>query len=467
MHPKDFSPHLRQLLARYESQFRTGRDLYFELGSYLKIIHFYEEDSQLTKALEACERAVSHHPSSPGAYLKQAQLLMDIGRSADALPIIRHAKVLAPGQIDTELLYAEAVVNLGKYEEALKVLEYLKEEADAAQLSDVFLIESLVYEQEGQYERMFYTLKSAVNADLTNEEALHRLGGCVNRCKRYQESIDLHEALLDRNAYLPVAWYNLAQARIATGAYEQAIEAYEFAFAIEEGFVQALRECADLCTELQQYHRALKYYLDLLETEGAEAESELYSQIGSCYMAMNRPQAAVTYFLQAARHDPMSDETFFNIGNCYALEGFWSNAVQYFEKAIGIDEERDEYFAALGEACFHLQDHEQAIDCMQRAIEINDMESSYWKLLAAFLINDGQEESALQVLEEGSDILPGTEILYSRIACLFAIGRRQEACQWLAQALEEDFEQYPAMFDLIPELEEDPDVLALISIYTV
>jgi len=467
MHPRDFSSHLRHLLARYESQFRIGRDLYFELSAYLELIDFYEQDSQLTKALEACERAVLHHPSSVGAYLKQAQLLMDIGRSADALPIIKHAKVLAPGQMDTELLYAEASVNLGKYEEALQVLEYLKEEANAAQLSDIFLIESLVHEQEGDYERMFYTLKSAVNADLTNEEALHRLGGCVNRCKRYQESVDLHEALLDRDAYLPVAWYNLAQARIRLGAYEEAIEAYEFAFAIEEGFVQALRECADLCTELNQYHRALKYYLDLLEMEGAEAESELYDQIGQCYMKMNRPQAAVTYFLQAVRHDPMSDEAYFNIGNCYALEGFWSNAVQYFEKAIGIDDSRDEYFAALGEAFFHIQDSEQAVDCMRQAIQLNDMEASYWKLLAAFLVSDGQEENALRTLEEGSDVVPGTEILYSRIACLFAIGRRQEACQWLAQALAEDFEQYPAMFDLIPELEQDPDVLALISIYTV
>lgn len=466
MHPRDFSPHLRQLLARYESQFRTGCDLYFELDAYLEIITYYEEDSQLTKATEACERAVLHHPSSPGAYIKKAQLLMDIGRSVEALPLINHAKVLAPGQIDGDLLYAEALVNLEKYEKALQLLEYLKEEADAAQLSDIFLIESLVYEKKGFYERMFYTLKSAVNADLSNEEALYRLGGCVNRCKRYQESVDLHEALLDRDAYLPVAWYNLAQARIALGDYEEAIEAYEFAFAIEEGFVQAIRECADLCTELKHYHRALKYYLELLETEGAEAESELYGQIGECYMNMNRPQAAVTYYLQAARHDPMNDETYFCIGSCYALEGFWSNAVQYFEKAIGIDDERDEYHAALGEACFHLQDHEHAVEHMQQAIELNDMESSYWKLLAAFLINNGEEENALHVLEEGSELVPGTEILYSRIACLFAIGRRQEACQWLAQALAEDFEQYPAMFDLIPELEEDPDVLALISIYT-
>jgi tetratricopeptide (TPR) repeat protein len=313
---------------------------------------------------------------------------------------------------------------------------------------------------------MFYTLKSAVNADLTNEEALYRLGGCVNRCKRYDESVALHEALLDRNAYLPVAWYNLAQARTAQGAYEAAIEAYELAFAIEEGFVQALRECADLCLEISQYHRALKYYLDLLEVEGAEAESELYSQIGKCYLNMNRPQAAVTYFLQAVRHDPMSDDTYFHIGNCYAIEGYWSNAVQYLEKALEIDGERDEYYAALSEAYFHLEDTGEAIELMQRAIALNDAETQYWVLLASFFIHNNQEEEALLVLEEGSELVPGTEILYSRVACLFAIGRRQEACQWLTIALEEDFDMHTAMFDLLPQLREDADVLALISIYT-
>jgi len=470
MHPRNYNHRnlpLQRLLARYESQFRLERDLYFEEKAYLQIIEFYEQDCQMSKALEASERALVHHPSSAELHLRKAQLLLQLEREGEALPCIQQAQALAPMMLEAKLLYAEALVGLGDLPEASQLLEYLKEEATSAQLSDVFLIEALIHEKNGAHENRFYTLKSAVNADLSNEEALERLGTCIIQTKKFQEGVDLHETLLDRDPYLATAWYNLAQARTYLGDYEAAVEAYEFAFAIEENFWQAMHDCADLCVELKQYHRALKHYLDLLEAYGAESEAELYAQIGRCYLYLDRPQAGVTYFLQAARLDPMNDELFFRIGECYASQAYWANAVQYFEKALEVEQDCDQYYAALAEAYFHQQENELAVEHMKQALELNNMEAQYWILLATFLMDDGRDEEALAMLEEGGEAVPGTEVLYCRIACLFATGRRQEACRWLAEALTEDFDMHHSMFHLLPELEYDPDVQSLISIYTI
>ena len=45
------------------------------------------------------------------------------------------------------------------------------------------------------------------------------------------------------------------------------------------------------------------------------------------------------------------------------------------------------------------------------------------------------------------------------------MGKRQAGFYWLGDALEEDFENYPLLFDYLPELQHDNTVLGLIASY--
>lgn len=467
MYPEnEFQHHrsnIQRLLQRYEAQFNTARDAYFEESAYLQIITYLEADGQQSKALEASERGMNQHPFSINLLLKHAQLLIDNLAAEYAFPYLDKARALSPGEIEIELLYAEALISDQRTEEGFRILDFLKEEADDVEMSSILLIEALAYEEEESYERMFYTLKQALEKDPTNQGALEHIGICVAQSKKFQESIDLHEALLAEDAYQALAWYNLAQARVYLADYEGAIEAYDFAFTIDEGFLQACRDCADLCLELQQFNKALKYYLELLEQEGSDADGDLYIQIGHCYLRLNRPQTAVTFYIRAAQLDPLNDEIFFSIGECYAAEGEWMNGIQYFEKAIEIEDEREEYYAALGEAYFNMGNTEMAIEHLEEAIELNDLEARYWILLATFLMDNGQAEAAIEVLESGIEMVPGAEIPYCRIACLFAIGKRNAAFYWLGEALQEDYGMHPSLFELMPDLQGDSEIMAMIK----
>ena len=455
---------LRQLLQRYEAQFDTNNhQAYFEEAAYLQIISHFEADQQYSKALEASERSMEQHPFSVNLLLRHAQLLIDNLTAESAFPFLEKARAIAPGELEVELLYAEALIANQQTEEGFRILDFLREEANDEDLSSILLVESLAYEQEEAYERMFYTLREALLKDPTNEGALERIGVCVLQCKKYEESIALHEALLAEDAYQALAWYNLAQSRLYTGDYEGAIEGYDLAFTIDEDFLQACRDCADLCMEIQQFNRALKYYLELLEQEGADADSDLYIQIGQCHLRLDRPQAAVTFYIRAAQLDPLNDEVFFSIGVCYAAEGQWMNAIQYFEKAIEVEEEQEEYYAALGEAYFNMGNTDMAVEHLEEAIVLNELEARYWILLATFLMENGRPGEAMEVLEAGMEAVPGTEIQYCRIACLFATGQRNAALYWLGEALQEDFGMHHSLFELMPDLQADAEVMAMIK----
>lgn len=54
---------------------------------------------------------------------------------------------------------------------------------------------------------------------------------------------------------------------------------------------------------------------------------------------------------------------------------------------------------------------------------------------------------------ENSDAMGfGPELEYARVACLFALGRKQEALLVLEEALLDDFDSHPGLFRLLPGL---------------
>ena len=68
---------------------------------------------------------------------------------------------------------------------------------------------------------------------------------------------------------------------------------------------------------------------------------------------------------------------------------------------------------------------------------------------------------------ENSDAMGfGPELEYARVACLFALGRKQEALLVLEEALLDDFDSHPGLFRLLPGIEADPQVRSLIHIYS-
>ena len=310
---------------------------------------------------------------------------------------------------------------------------------------------------------MFFALKAALLENPKHNEALERLWLCVELSRNYEESIILHEEILDKDPYSYIAWYNLGHANAYLGNYSEAIEAFELAFVIKEDFEFAYRDCAELCFEIKLYRKALKYYQEILEH--FEPDSELLLRIGQCYQFLNSTNTARTFYMRALKLDPLNDEVFFHIGLCYALEEKWKSAIKSYEKAIRIEDKQEEYLAALAAAYYAINEATKAEKYWKKAIGVAPEQSAYWVQLARFLMQSDRGEEALAFLEEAEHFSAGSDLMYCRIACLFATGKRQEAIYWLGEALHEDFEMHRALFELLPELERDIDVINLITAY--
>lgn len=453
-----------ELVKRYETLLQDNLPCFFEEGEFLRIIRFYENEEQWDRALETVDHALNCHGYSTDLHLKKAQLLIEGHKETLALQVLEQAAVFDPAEPGITLMKAEALCYLNRYEEALELLENLKIEADATGLSDIYMIEALVYETQEEYERMFYALRAALQADLANRDALERLGLCMELSRKYQESIPLYEQVLDQDPYAYMAWYNLGHAYAYFSNYEEAIEAYEFAIAINDRYEFAFRDCADLCFELKQYPKALRYYLDIVEL--SEPDSDLMLHIGQCYQETAQNDLARNYYQKAVQLDVFNDEAYYCMGQTFSLEEKWKHALRFYKRAIQIDYHREEYHAAVAWTYHRLGQVEDADRHYREAIELASEESNYWLEYAGVLLETNRLDEALELLEEGSAFTAETELLYCRIACLFAAGKRQEAIYWLGEALAEAFDNHRSLFNWAPGLENDSQVMALIASYS-
>ena len=451
------------LISKYESMLENGQVFFSEEQLYHDLMDYYERECLLERALEVADHAMIQYGYSVDFFLRKAELLLQNQEAEQAMATLDLADVLTPGSLPSSLLRAESFAALGMYEDGISLLDSLKTFATAEELSHILVCEALIYENLKEYERMFYLLKAALEENPSNNEALSQMWFCVENARKHEESVDLHEKILEEDPFNALAWYNLGAAHHYLCNYEEAIEAYEYAFLTKEDFVFAYRDCAEVCLYLENYQKALQCYQDVLER--FEPDADLFLHIGLCYQKLGNYIVAKTFYQKTLDFDCYCDEAHFRIGECYAIQMEWHKAISSYLKAIRIEDRNEDYFARLAEAYSKVGNYKKAEIYFRQAADTGPEEPHHWIQLVSFLMSRRKIDAALEVLDEADENTYGPELLYYRSACLFELGLKKEALLILEEALYEDFEAHEALFNLVPALEKDVEVRAVISVF--
>ncbi|MEM9820175.1 MAG: tetratricopeptide repeat protein [Bacteroidota bacterium] len=454
---------MKVLVSEYEAMSQEGTVGFYEKTVFNRLIEYYEDKNSPEKALEVIEHALSQHCYSVGFYLRKLRLLLDRDSAQEALTCLETAESYAPNNFELQLLKIEALTKLSYYRDVFDLIDRLRATTFGQELAELCYAEAIVFELMDQYERMFFSLQECLRIHPRHERAAQRILWATEFSGKYEESIELHQSIIDEDPYLAAAWYNLGHAYSSLEEFALAIEAFEYAFIIDKGHEYAYRECAETCIQIGRFEKALQCYEEVLEH--IEADSDLLTKIGYCYESLNDVNLAKSFYLRAVKIDPQNSEVHFRMGECYSREQRWESAIGCYEKALHLNGRREEYLAAIGEAYFQVDNDEKAAFFFQKAADTAPETTKYWIQYASFLMDTGAIEMALDTLDEAGQFSEGTELLYCRIACLFQLGRRKEALYLLGQALSENFSMHDALFDLIPTLENDRDIKAVIATY--
>ena len=96
---------------------------FIEEEAFEKIIDYYQEKEDWSKAMEAAEIAAEQFPYSSALLIKKADILLANRRYQEALEILDQASILDGSDINLYILKTDAYLALDQQEKAVVLLE--------------------------------------------------------------------------------------------------------------------------------------------------------------------------------------------------------------------------------------------------------------------------------------------------------------------------------------------------------
>ena len=454
---------LRRLVSAFEQQQSQGRFDYWDSESFVEIIFHYEEEGDLSQALSVASLALSRYPYQIDFFLEKSRLLTLTHRLDQALATLDEAEAVAPGEPEIRVLRSDILYSAGRFLESLEILTSLREMMIGNDRSYLLIREAKIYESMKDFDQMFDTLKLLLEIDPNNHQALEEIWMSVEHSKRYDDSIALHTALIDRNPYSYLAWFNLGHAYSCRGDYNKAIEALEYAFIIEPEFEAAYMDCAELCFQERRYEQAYEIYEEVNDRFGPDAEILVY--MVECLLPLKNYDMARKLLLSALTQDPYNDEVHFYIGECCSAKQRWNEAIKAYNKAIKIDDRREEYLMGIAKAFSATGQKDLALHYFKKATYVAPEQNSYWVEYALYVKKAIGLEACLDILHRAEEYAVGNDLTYLKSVCLLELGLRPQALAVLEEGLSDDFQGMMTMIEADAKLISDPQVVSMCAYF--
>jgi tetratricopeptide (TPR) repeat protein len=457
------SPRLLSLISDYEQLVDQGKNVYLDDKEYHKIISYYEDELELDRALDTIEKAINQYAYRSDFLNLKTRMLIKKGLLEDALVTIEGAELVAPHDVELQLLKTNIFILQKRYDESINLLEELKTYCNKSDLQDVYVTEAFFYESIQEHDQMFESLKQALIINPNNDEALRLMTDSVDHSKNYEESILLHKIIVDNHPYNYLAWYNLGSAYGCVGEYQKAIDALEYSFIINPEFEQGYIDCAEYCCELKQHEVALEIYTEALEVFGPEFD--MLINTAQCQYSLGLIDQAKRSLFEAIEIDSYSDEAFFLLAKCYIKNQDYHSAVKVLRKAISIENTVEEYYHLLGMAYHNLGIMDKASFYYKRAAEKGFEISSYWEDYILFLIDQKDYDKAHKMALKADNFTFSYKLMYIN-ACTYILNDEiEKGLKLLEEALQDAFNDHTVIFSLPKEISENKDILSIITYY--
>jgi tetratricopeptide (TPR) repeat protein len=464
-HPfRENADEIDDLLKQYED-LRAGKKASFlEEESFEIIIEYFNEKSNFSKALEVVDTALDYFPYSAQLFIKKADLLIATYSYNEALNVLQQAAFFDTDNIDIYILRTDAYLALDQPKKAADLLEEALLVFDGDDKLDLLFELADVYDDYEEFEKVFDCLKLILEQEPANEEALYKICFWTDFTGRNEESIRLHQNIIDEHPYSELAWFNLGSAYQGLKLYEKAIDAYQYAVVINDKFDYAYRNMGDAYIRLRKYKEAI----EVLEKVGeiTRPEEVIFEAIGHCYQKLGKFATARFNYRKASHINASDSKLYYKIALTYINEKKWDKAIVQLENALRIHKNVPDYNLAIGQCYMALHNYKDAVNYFSMMVRSRPKNVRGWKALLVCLYQAKHFQEAIvqcNVALKVTEEKPLINFLYSAI--LFAAGKNKEALIQLETGLKKSPNLVKNFIELNPSILQNPQVVDLVARY--
>jgi len=453
---------LRELLQQYQNLKQGKSHSFIEEDAFEQIITYYDDKDDLTEALIAAEMGLELFPYSSSLMIRKADILLATRKYKLALETLENAALYDASDIDLYILKTDAYLALDMQDKAVTLLQDALQLFDGEDRLDLLFELADVYDDYEQFDKVFDCLKIILEEDPNNDEALYKICFWTDFTGRYEESIKLHQKIIDEFPYNEIAWFNLGAAFQGLKLYEKALDAYEYVVVIDEKFDYAYRNMGDAYLRLRKYKDAIEVLEKVIEL--SRPEDVIYEAIGHSYHRLGNYAQARFNYKKAVHLNPDESKLHFKIANTYMLEQQWSSAVKHLENALRIQKNIPEFNLAMGECKMQLGDTKEAINYFSNVVRSKPRNAVGWEALIRCLIGAKYFEEAITQCKAAINTTDGKAIfIFYYSAILFATGKTKEALLQLENAMVVNAKLLKKFVALNPAILQNNQVVDIIA----
>lgn len=458
------SEEMKELLQQYYNLKDGNGYSFIEEEAFEQIVDYFDEKDDLSSAIEAVDIGISQFPYSSILQIKKADLLIATRRYREALSFLEKAELLDKGDINLYILKTDAYLALDQQKKAADILEEAINFFDGDERIELLFELADVYDDYEEFDKVFNCLKLILEQDQTNEEALYKICFWTDYTGRNEEGIKLHQKILDEHPFTELAWFNLGAAYQGVKLYEKAIDAYQYAIAIDEKFDYAYRNMGDAYLRMRRYKDAIEVLQKVLEL--TRPEDVIYEAIGHCYDKLKNYAQARFHYRKASHLTPEDSHLYYKIACTYMNEAQWESAIKNIEAAMRIHRSKPDYSFVLGLCYMQLNRTKDAIIYFSNFIKARPKNIKGWKELIRCLFNAGFYDEALQQVHNAIKNTDNKPILgFYKAAILLSLTKTKDALFVLESAMEKAPGMVKQMIEFDPSVLQNQQVISILAKY--
>lgn len=456
---KNYEEDVKHLVLEFERMQKSGERRYFDLDEMEIIIDFYLDNYDG----EMIEKSVIHgeylFPTSNEIKLRRAHLLCFKEQFNEAYAILKQIERVQPD--DTDVLYAMGVV-FSALDQPRKAIQYFnKAAADGYELGIIYgnIADEYVKMDRRAEARNYYRKALRIKPD--DEHSLYELANCYEDDGMIDKWIDYYQHFVEEHPYSKVAWFCLGEGYASAMLFEKAIDAYQYAIAIDADYYYAY-------TQLSACHQALGDYTAAIEAlhdaaDHTEDKALVYFRIAELFRFQNNLASALSYYRKATKEDPFYADAWHAMSTCYTMTFEFGDAIDCAQKALKIDPESPVYLTTMALIYADSGNYDNAEHFFELAIPYYSDFEQGWIAYADYNIMRENYPEAIDGLNKG---LPNCELVLEynkRLAlCYFMTGQRNMLFNAVRACIYDNPDGANELLQYIPELQNDPDVMNII-----
>jgi tetratricopeptide (TPR) repeat protein len=379
--------------------FLTLSDLYFLVGAK-------------ESALEILDKAADAFPSEAKVFNSYAEIYLNLGQIEDAQASFEYA-------IKLDSTYIPPYTGLSR------IFEYHGEPGKAEEIlvsalstnprsSEAMLALAKFYENQENYPAAESYYQAAIENAPAELNTYLSSGQYYQRRKLYEKSLEVFSSASSIPSHTPELNLNIAISLQALHRSNEAIRSLEEAIQFDRSDPRAYLELADIYASLGEWDRVSSSLNEALAIQPNEFQVNMAA--GDYYQSLGMISKAVDHYQRAINYDRRRTEPLIALSDLYSVKRDWSQAFAVLEQAISSNPTDAEAYGALGKTYQLINLDHIAEAVLSEGIENSFDRARAYSLRAGFYLDNGMWDQAQYDLEKAWQINPNSQAMGMQFA---------------------------------------------------